>query len=110
MHEAVGEEPPAGAAPGAAAADKRGEGRKAVLKRAQVVFNGGAIDCLRGSVRLSIFVGGCPADGILGNIPPLVGGPSLSALVSVSLGELTILCPGSEGVGLLLPTTRKVGL
>lgn len=46
MHEVVGEEPPAEAAADDAAADKRGEGRKAVLKRAQVVFNGAAIDCI----------------------------------------------------------------
>lgn len=47
MHELVGEDPPAGmAADEATAANKRGEGRKAVLKRAQIVFNGAAIDCI----------------------------------------------------------------
>ena len=34
------------AAMSADAGDKRGEGRKAVLKRAQVVFNGAAMDCI----------------------------------------------------------------
>ncbi|GAA0584186.1 hypothetical protein GCM10009416_23260 [Craurococcus roseus] len=46
MHEVVGDEPPVGTGADGAAADKRGEGRKAVLKRAQVVFNGVAIDCI----------------------------------------------------------------
>ena len=46
MLEVVGEEPLAVTAVDDAAADKRGEGRKAVLKRAQVVFDGAAIDCI----------------------------------------------------------------
>jgi hypothetical protein len=47
VQEPVEEERPAAETPvGDDAADKRGEGRKAVLKRAQVVFNGGAMDCI----------------------------------------------------------------
>jgi PilZ domain-containing protein len=38
--------PTEAAATPVAAADKRGEGRKAVLKRAQVVFSGAAMDCI----------------------------------------------------------------
>lgn len=45
MVETVGEEPLVLAAEDPAA-DKRGEARKAVLKRAQVLFNGAAIDCV----------------------------------------------------------------
>ena len=46
MLEVVGAEPMPGTAVDDAAAEKRGEGRKAVLKRAQVVFDGAAIDCI----------------------------------------------------------------